>query len=229
LKKLLYKSVKKLEKLTDREKVKEFFEISYWYLIKLTNRSITNYHYEEFYTKRFGLDKSFYNNKIIVDLGCGPRGSLDWADNAFLRIGIDPLALKFKRYIKNDILMPLIANYGESLALKTGSVEVVTSFNSLDHVNNLDSVINEIARILKKGGSFLLITNVGHKPTPTEPQSFSWDIIKKFKNNFDIISELHLEKTKSRAIYESIRRNVSYDHSNLKHRYGVLIASFQKK
>lgn len=39
----------------------------------------------------FGLDNDYYNGKKILDIGCGPRGSLEWADKAKERIGLDPL------------------------------------------------------------------------------------------------------------------------------------------
>ena len=34
----------------------------------------------------------FLAGKIVAAFGCGPRGSLVWAPNALLRIGIDVLA-----------------------------------------------------------------------------------------------------------------------------------------
>ncbi len=210
-------------------KIKELFEMIYWRLIKLTNKSITNYHFEEFYTKQFNLTKDYFDQKIILDLGCGPRGSLDWATNAKLKIGLDPLAYKFNKHIRQNVEMDLICSYGENIAVKDNVVNVVTSFNSLDHVDNLIKVIHEIERVLKKDGVFLLITDVGHKKTPTEPQEFSWDLIELFRSRFHVVSERHLEKVKLNAIYESIRRNVPYNHSNKDKRYGILIVQLEKK
>jgi hypothetical protein len=36
--------------------------------------------------------QDFLRGRIVADFGCGPRGSLVWADGASLRIGIDVLA-----------------------------------------------------------------------------------------------------------------------------------------
>ena len=33
----------------------------------------------------------FLEGKIVADFGCGPRGSLVWANSALLRIGIDEI------------------------------------------------------------------------------------------------------------------------------------------
>jgi ubiquinone/menaquinone biosynthesis C-methylase UbiE len=49
-------------------------------------------HYECFYTLFFGLDGAKYNDKKILDIGCGPMGSLERADQASVRIRLDPLA-----------------------------------------------------------------------------------------------------------------------------------------
>ena len=41
---------------------------------------------------QFGLTKKDYHDKTILDIGCGPRGSLEWLEDASLRCGLDPLA-----------------------------------------------------------------------------------------------------------------------------------------
>ena len=44
------------------------------------------------FTRRiFDLEPSFYEGKRILDIGCGPCGSLEWADMAAERVGLDPL------------------------------------------------------------------------------------------------------------------------------------------
>ena len=45
----------------------------------------------------FGLDKRFFGDKRILDIGCGPRGSLEWADNATETVGADPLVGVYRR------------------------------------------------------------------------------------------------------------------------------------
>ena len=41
------------------------------------------------FTEHFGLDPGFYRGKRLLDVGCGPRGSLEWADMAAERVGLD--------------------------------------------------------------------------------------------------------------------------------------------
>ena len=66
-------------------------ELGFWNTRDEARRKVPykNDHYKPFYTDFFGIDYSFYENKNILDIGCGPRGSLEWADNTKNRIGID--------------------------------------------------------------------------------------------------------------------------------------------
>ena len=55
--------------------------------------SLGNSHYKTFYTVPFGVDMSFYANKKILDVGCGPRGSLEFLKGtASAAVCADPLA-----------------------------------------------------------------------------------------------------------------------------------------
>ena len=105
---------------------------------------------------------------------------------------------------------------------------MVCSFNSLDHVADLDRAISEISRVTKPKGLFLLLTDVNHQPTPTEPICFSWDISKKFQNNFDILDQRYYERLPG-CLYTSILENTPYDFKNPEYRYGVLSVKFQKR
>jgi hypothetical protein len=71
---------------------KERHEMEYWKSRVAAEGRLKNGHYLELYTSHFGLEPEFYRGKRILDIGCGPRGSLEWADMAAERIGLDPLA-----------------------------------------------------------------------------------------------------------------------------------------
>lgn len=201
-------------------------ELDYWKNVLEQDGSFYNAHYEQFYTELFDLDKTFYNDKVILDIGCGPRGSLEWADMAKKRIGLDPLADKYENLREVNHKMDYVNSYAENIPFNDNYFDVVCSFNSLDHVDDLDKVISEIKRILKPGGIFLLITDVNHDPTDCEPIYFSWDIVDKFKP-FELIFNKHFEKLEN-GIYQSISKNVPYNHENKEKRYGILCAKFVK-
>jgi len=201
-------------------------ELNFWLRKKNEEGVLKNEHYEYFYTGFFGLDKEFFFDKKILDIGCGPRGSLEWADGAKERIGLDPLADSYTNLGTTKHKMKYVCSGSEDMPFPDNYFDVVCSFNSLDHLDNLDKSITEIKRVIKKGGLFLLISDVNHDPTPCEPIVFSFDITKKFKPLL-LLEEKHFEKIKQ-GVYQSLIENVSYDHSNKKKRYGIITAKFKK-
>jgi ubiquinone/menaquinone biosynthesis C-methylase UbiE len=122
--------------------------------------------------------------------------------------------------------MTYVSSGSESIPFDDNYFDVVCSFNSLDHVDNLKKSISEIKRVLKVGGLFLLLTDVNHEPTECEPIYFSFDITGQFKP-FKVLDERHYEKSEN-GLYQSIHANVPYDHDNTEKRYGILAAKFKK-
>ena len=206
-------------------KIKAKAELLYWKIKKFEEKQLTNHHYKFFFTQYFDLDESFYDQKKISDIGCGPRGSLEWADNALERYGLDPLANSYKK-IEGSHRMKYIQGVSEDIPFKENYFDIITSFNSLDHVDDIEKSIIEITRVLKPGGLFLLIADIHDMPTITEPSAFSWDIMLKFEVHFNILSEKHFE---GHQLYKSIREGVRFDHKNEKKRYGVLTCKLEKK
>lgn len=206
---------------------KEKNELTYWRFINFFEKGLNNKHYKKAYTDFFKLTPEDYKNKNVLDIGCGPRGSLEWCDNATELIGLDPLADEYLLLNKNIKRMKFVKGVSENIPFEDSYFDIVTSFNSIDHVDNLDNTINEIKRVLKPKGYFLLITDCCHISTPTEPQTFGWEITEKFKPEFEIVFEKILEKI-GRKIFQNIEKNIDYDFNNKKERYGLLIAKFVK-
>lgn len=211
----------------DYIKIKRISEFLYWRFIRLKEKGFTHNHYHQFFTKFFNLNNEYYRGKKILDIGCGPRGSLEWADMALERFGLDPNANKYLKLGANRHKMTYINASAEKIPFEGKYFDIITSFNSLDHVDDLNLTIKEIKRVLKPGGLFLLITALNHDPTISEPTTFSWDIVKKFEPDFEKVEKKHYEKVN--GIYDSIKRNLNYDHSNPTKRSGILKAKFRKK
>lgn len=76
-------------------------------------------------------------------------------------------------------------------------------------------------------GLFLLITDVNHDPTVTEPISYGWDVVEKFAPKFDLVWQDQREKSED-GIYASARFGEPYDFSDETSRYGVLSAKFKR-
>jgi glycosyltransferase involved in cell wall biosynthesis/SAM-dependent methyltransferase len=200
-------------------------EISYWRERKRIEGCLGNGHYKYFYTEHFGLGENFYAGKKLLDIGCGPRGSVEWAMMAQERVGLDPLADHYRELGTDVHSMEYVASGSECMPFPDDYFDIVSSFNSLDHVDDLDMTIQEIKRVLRPGGTFLLFSDVNHKPTICEPISFSWDIVDKFTDCFRLEQKRHFEKS-PQGIY--IKDATPFDHSNKSLRMGVLAARFLK-
>jgi|tagenome__1003787_1003787.scaffolds.fasta_scaffold20828955_1 SAM-dependent methyltransferase len=203
-------------------------EMVYWTRKAVQQGALAHTHYRTFFTEAFGIEESFYDGKRLLDVGCGPRGSLEWADSASERVGLDPLADLYLKLGAEAHRMRYVAAPAEAMPFADGSFDVVSSFNSLDHVDDLDRTVAEIVRVLAPGGVFLLLTDVGHKPTIAEPRAFGWEVVKLFQPALRVDMEQHLEKADSHAVYRSAREGVPYDHSDPKVRYGLLVARLVK-
>ncbi len=211
-----------------KSSIKNKSELLYWKIVRLFDNSLSNQHYQKYFTHYFGLTEQDYKSKKILDIGCGPRGSLEWCNNSDIAIGLDPLADKYKELNSNFSVMKLVKANAEFIPFKDFAFDIVTSFNSLDHVDEVDKTIFEIKRVTKKGGLFLLITDCCHKATLTEPQNFGWEIVEKFYPEFQTIEGKKLEKL-GKKIYSSLERNLDYDFNDNKKRYGLLVAELIRR
>jgi SAM-dependent methyltransferase/predicted O-methyltransferase YrrM len=224
----LYKFLRKMRKILSdiknlfREKIKLIFELDYWK--REARRGFVKRDFKYFCTDCFNIKEDFYLDKNILDIGCGPRGSLEWADMCKERIGLDPLADSYKLLGADKHRMRYINGQAENIPFADEFFDVIFSFNSLDHVDNLSKSINEITRVLKKRGLFLLIVDVNHKPTINEPITFSWDIVKNF-TNFQILMEKHYKRIPN-GLYQSVLADIPYDIKL--NEEGVLLVKLQK-
>lgn len=205
---------------------KEIFELSYWKVVKLFSKELNdNSHYKHFYTSNFSLSEEFYNDKIILDIGCGPRGSLEWADMVKERIGIDPLADQYLKMGAKEHKMSYLKAYVEDIPFPDNYFDIISSFNSLDHVENMELACREISRTLKPDGLFLLLVDIHTRPTLTEPQTMNWNFIRDYFPEFEILEEKHLERTKTYRIYTNVRNSKLVDENSTR---GVLTAKLKK-
>lgn len=205
---------------------KEFFELGYWKIMKLISKDLTkNSHYKYFYTDNFSISEEYYRDKIILDIGCGPRGSLEWADMAKERIGMDPLADQYLKMGAKAHKMSYVKAYVEDIPFPDDYFDIISSFNSLDHVESMELACREIRRVLKPGGLFLLLVDIHTKPTLTEPQTMNWNFIKEYFPDFEVLEEKHLERTKTYRIYTNVRNNKHVIDGSAS---GVLTAKIKK-
>ena len=182
-----------------------------------------NEHFEALFTEQFGVNRSFFAGKRILDIGCGPRGSLEWASDASRRVGIDPLVDAYREFGIDLHAMEYVADPVEHLSFADGSFDVVSSLNSLDHVEDLATAMSEIARVLVPGGSFLLEVEFGHSPTPAEPIEIPADFATSLAPVFTVASVNQFGLSSGHQVHRAHAEKIPYRQSR-RRTPGVLIA-----
>ena len=167
-------------------------------------------HYEEFYTTFFGLTRADYAGKRVLDIGCGPRGSLEWIAAEAECFGVDPLVEQYRALGIDRHRMKYVHAGVEAMPFPSGHFDFVASFNNLDHVDDLAQAVAEIQRVTAPGGTFLLITEVEHTPTPTEPHFLPRTIAHRFEPEFEVQSQGLCALNEAHDIYGSLRERQDY-------------------
>lgn len=203
-------------------------ELAHWRAQKAAEGTLHNEHYAMVFTGLVGLEREFYAGKEILDLGCGPRGSLVWATEAARRVGLDPLARDYRALGTDAHAMECVAGHAEAMPFGDESFDVVTSFNSLDHVDDIEHTVAEIKRVVRPGGHLVLAVEVCHEPTWSEPQALPWDVCARFEPEFEVLDVQKYERGED-DMYDAAWRRRHFDHADPTPRPGVLTAVLRKR
>jgi len=184
-------------------------EITYWTERKRFEGTLSSAHYEEFFTTQFGLSREDYDGRRLLDIGCGPRGSLEWATGAAERVGVDPLADRYRKLGIDRHAMRYVKAGAERLPFADGHFDVVSALNSLDHVDDPHAAVREMTRVTRPGGVGVVLVEVGHPPTPTEPQQLEADeVLEMFDAGWVVVMSDVVAMRADHHIYESWRERV---------------------
>ena len=107
---------------------------------------------------------------VIVDIGCGTGSALRYASlkiNNGTLIGVDPVSRMIE--IAQDMTkdhpgMDLISfkvGPAEDIPIDDDLADFVFAFDSIDHWQDIDSGINEVKRIIKPEGIFVIVKDKG--------------------------------------------------------------------
>jgi SAM-dependent methyltransferase len=169
-----------LERLRRQPDSKRAHELRFWRERHAAEGEFANAQFEQFFTTQFGLERRAFGGKRMLDIGCGPRGSLEWATMATERVGVDPLVGDYRALGIDAHAMQYVEAPAEHLPFEDRHFDVISCFNALDHVDDVDAAIAEITRVAAPGATGLLLVEVEHAPTVTEPHMLSWDILDDF-------------------------------------------------
>jgi SAM-dependent methyltransferase len=125
-------------------------------------------------------DEGFLRGRVVADFGCGPCGSLAWVEAARERIGIDVLADAYQVFSTADHGMRYVRCDERRIPLPDASVGVLFTVNALDHVSHLQSMCQELLRILAPDGAFYGSFNLHEPRAACEPQTLTWPALERY-------------------------------------------------
>ena len=171
---------------------------------------VLGHHGKELYCDHFGVGADFYAGKRVLDVGCGPRGTFEWADMAAVRVGLDPLVPRYRELGIDSHAMTYVAAPAERMPFEDGSFDIVTSMNSLDHVDDVRAAVAELGRVAAPGGTWFLLVEAGAPPTATEPQTIAWDFTETL-HEWDTEWSRRIALDEAHDVYGSLGRGIQWD------------------
>jgi SAM-dependent methyltransferase len=214
-----------------RRRFKQYHELRFWRGVAMSIRDDRatvereRAHYEYYYTTFFGLSAEDYAGCALLDIGCGPCGSLEWAANARERVGLDPLADEYRKLLNDKQAMTYCTASSEDIPYPDGHFDSVSAFNCLDHVDVVENTVREMKRVTAPSGRILVIVEIGHTPTPTEPHHLDESVIGLFAPEFHPVSLRTFGEREDHNLYASLRNGVPY----MKGERGILCARLERK
>lgn len=125
---------------------------------------------------KFG--ERYINNRNVLDVGCGTGyGTYLYAQIAKEVVGIDVSedAISYaKGNFRRDNLKYFVADATNLNIFDDNLYDVVVSFQVIEHIEDYRQYLNEIKRVLKPGGIFLLSTPNKAKLKPLEQRPYSF-------------------------------------------------------
>lgn len=91
----------------------------------------------------------------VLDLGCGDGHFASIAFDSPIDVGIDPWTGPVKLAKKQGSYRQVINGLGNQLPFPDEYFGSVISNSVLEHIEDLDAVVNEIARVTKRNGTFI--------------------------------------------------------------------------
>lgn len=131
----------------------------------LSEGKVTKQHLEPMLARHlipYEYSASLVKGKDVLEIGCGTGyGSSILAEHAksVTAIDISEAAINIAKesYIKDNLRFA-VGDAGNLSAFKDGSYDIVFSSQCIEHVIVYEKFVSEVSRILKKGGTFVVIT-----------------------------------------------------------------------
>lgn len=178
LKRMIY------SRLGMQKRFKYSLEKRYWKRYVRDHEILLNPEYLKVYNYWMKLEDYWYDDKKLLDIGSGMFDTFFDCHTARKRVCLDPLMETYKKL--NPVWKSeTIQGYSECIPFWRETFDYVFSFNSLDHVDDIELTIQEIYRVLKPKGLFIVFVELHEDIRDCEPialtyNSFTMLVIEKF-------------------------------------------------
>lgn len=154
---------------------------------------------------RYALAKKLCENKIVLDIASGEGyGSNILSDYAKQVIGVDidkdVVDLANQKYGKNNLIFK--TGKADQIPIVTNSIDVVVSFETLEHHDRHYEMMVEIKRVLKKDGVLIIST----------PEKRYYSDEPNYKNPYHV-KELYYDQF--RTLIDSHFKNTNYSFQKI--------------
>lgn len=151
-----------------------------------------------------------YNNPKLLDVGCGTGFIInivkDWCEKVY---GIDVTQEMLDR-IEKSKNVELINGMAENLPFEENTFEVATAYSFIHHLHDYKEVLNEMYRVLKKGGTLYI---------DLEPNKHFWQSVQE---------GIEINKKISSQIVEKEILSVNHTGTILQEKYNIDPVDFDK-
>ncbi|MFH1968583.1 MAG: class I SAM-dependent methyltransferase [bacterium] len=113
------------------------------------------------FQQRLNSIKKYFDNdpkeKKLLDIGCGPGFFLEESSKFFKSFGIE-ISKTAANYIKNKLNLNVINKAFSADLFKTEEFDVITCWDTLEHLQNPEKALSDINKILNKKGLLIFTT-----------------------------------------------------------------------
>lgn len=149
-------------------KQKEIEELNFWLNIRKNGWRgfspegwrIAHIHFKQYSLMYINRSISDLENKVVVEVGCGPAGVIPHLNNAAIAVGVDPLIDEYKKLwdLSND-KVKYICSAIETFKTNI-QADVVICWNVLDHVSDIELATKSLFDMLKPDGELWFMINL---------------------------------------------------------------------
>jgi 2-polyprenyl-3-methyl-5-hydroxy-6-metoxy-1,4-benzoquinol methylase len=171
---------------------------------------------------RYAFALDFVKDKVVLDAACGEGyGTNLLASQALFVIGVDSdkICIEYasRNYQKDNL--KFVQSNVEQLSIASNSIDVVISFETIEHIYEHEIFLKEVKRVLRKDG--MLIISTPDKQNYSDKTGFKNPFHKKelYANDFLSLLEkyfLHIELLGQTNIYGSSIHKLKEPSLNLR-------------